>query len=446
MPSSSRRRSSDRGGAARHVHLRDADSARRSALREAGEKRSSRIRRSRSSSAWRPRLERVRSSARSYPDSSAPIVARPGSPSSRAARRAGGPYAARAPGSPRAPARGVARSPPRSPAIVGERPSCRQALDRRGRRARSAPGAPRGTRTAQALVAEVALDLADDRRRRVRREAQLALRSKRSTALIRPIAADLLEVVERLAAVGVAARERAHERQVALHERPRASGRRPRGSACGRTLAIGPSAGEAGRRYPRTAFSRRTTSVRRRPPRPRTSRRPSERIRGSVSSPRARAAGLQRACEAPVAERSDARADALLAATRSRERDAGPRDRLRRAGARPRAGRSSSSSKPRSSRSAMPPSTKSGSRAPSARPDGRRQVQFDRMRVRSRWATGSVAGIRRSSRIQSPCRPCMRHAVCRGGAVKGSASSHEVGPRGSCSARGSAPAPSDSAA
>jgi hypothetical protein len=53
----------------------------------------------------------------------------------------------------------------------------------------------------------VALDLAEDGRRRVRREAHLAREVEALDRLHDPDAGDLDEVVERLAAAGVAARQ-----------------------------------------------------------------------------------------------------------------------------------------------------------------------------------------------------------------------------------------------
>ena len=65
-----------------------------------------------------------------------------------------------------------------------------------------------------ALVAEVALDLADDVGRRVGGELDAAAQVEAVDGLDEPDGADLDEVVEVLAARGVAARERAHQRQV----------------------------------------------------------------------------------------------------------------------------------------------------------------------------------------------------------------------------------------
>jgi hypothetical protein len=65
-----------------------------------------------------------------------------------------------------------------------------------------------------ALVAEVPLDLADDRRRRVRGELHTAVRVEAVDRLDQPDRGDLGEVVERLAAVAEAACEMLHERQV----------------------------------------------------------------------------------------------------------------------------------------------------------------------------------------------------------------------------------------
>src|SRR5687767_7305971 len=69
-----------------------------------------------------------------------------------------------------------------------------------------------------ALVAEVTLDLADDVRGRVRRQLDAAVDVEAVDRLDQADAADLHEVVELLAAVGVAPRERAHEREVLLDQ------------------------------------------------------------------------------------------------------------------------------------------------------------------------------------------------------------------------------------
>ena len=70
-----------------------------------------------------------------------------------------------------------------------------------------------------ALVAEVALELAEDRRDRERGERGLALRVEAVDRLQQAERGDLHEVVERLAAALVAAGELAGERQEALDER-----------------------------------------------------------------------------------------------------------------------------------------------------------------------------------------------------------------------------------
>src|SRR5215207_6211156 len=67
-------------------------------------------------------------------------------------------------------------------------------------------------------VAEVALDLAQDRRHRKGREAQLATEVEAIDRLDEPDAADLLEIVERLAAVRVTSSERSDERHHALDQ------------------------------------------------------------------------------------------------------------------------------------------------------------------------------------------------------------------------------------
>ena len=69
-----------------------------------------------------------------------------------------------------------------------------------------------------ALVAEVALDLADDVRRRVRRQLDAAVDVEAVDRLDQADTADLDEVVELLAAVRVAPRERADEREVLLDQ------------------------------------------------------------------------------------------------------------------------------------------------------------------------------------------------------------------------------------
>ena len=69
-----------------------------------------------------------------------------------------------------------------------------------------------------ALVAEVPLDLADDVRRRVRRQLDAAVDVEAVDRLDEADAADLDEILELLAAIGVAAGERADERQVLLDQ------------------------------------------------------------------------------------------------------------------------------------------------------------------------------------------------------------------------------------
>src|SRR5712691_7631386 len=69
-----------------------------------------------------------------------------------------------------------------------------------------------------ALVAEVALDLADDVRRRIGRQLDAAVEVEAVDRLDQPDRADLDEVLELLAAVAVAARERADERHVLLDQ------------------------------------------------------------------------------------------------------------------------------------------------------------------------------------------------------------------------------------
>ena len=69
-----------------------------------------------------------------------------------------------------------------------------------------------------ALVAKVALDLADDVRRRVGGQLDAALDVEAVDRLDQADAADLDEIVELLAAVGVAPRQRADEREVLLDQ------------------------------------------------------------------------------------------------------------------------------------------------------------------------------------------------------------------------------------
>ena len=105
-----------------------------------------------------------------------------------------------------------------SSCTVGERPSCEVSLSRalgdlelqllHAARHAHRPG----------LVAEVALDLAEHRRRRVGREAHLAVEVEAVDRLHDPDAGDLHEVVERLAAAGVAAGQRARQRQHLLRQ------------------------------------------------------------------------------------------------------------------------------------------------------------------------------------------------------------------------------------
>jgi hypothetical protein len=68
------------------------------------------------------------------------------------------------------------------------------------------------------LVANVALDLAEDRRHRVGRKRGPAIRIEPLSGFDQAEARDLKEVVERFLRVPVARRERARERQVTPHE------------------------------------------------------------------------------------------------------------------------------------------------------------------------------------------------------------------------------------
>ena len=65
-----------------------------------------------------------------------------------------------------------------------------------------------------ALVAKIALDLADDRRRRVRREFDAALEIEAVDRLEQTDRSDLDQIVERLAAIGKLDREIAHQVEV----------------------------------------------------------------------------------------------------------------------------------------------------------------------------------------------------------------------------------------
>src|SRR6185437_15873065 len=69
-----------------------------------------------------------------------------------------------------------------------------------------------------ALVAEVPLDLADDVRRRIRRQLDTALEIEPIDRLDQADRADLDEILQLLAAIRVPARERAHERHVLLDQ------------------------------------------------------------------------------------------------------------------------------------------------------------------------------------------------------------------------------------
>ena len=76
-----------------------------------------------------------------------------------------------------------------------------------------------------AFVAKVALDLADDRRRRVGRELDAALEVEAIDRLEQADRSDLHEIVERLAAVGELHGEKAHEVQVQRRRVRRAAAR-----------------------------------------------------------------------------------------------------------------------------------------------------------------------------------------------------------------------------
>ena len=81
------------------------------------------------------------------------------------------------------------------------------------------------------LVAEVATNLADDRRHRVARELHAAVDVEAVDRLDQPERADLDEILQRLPPAGVAVRQRAHER----HELDAGPGRAPRDHLFGDT-------------------------------------------------------------------------------------------------------------------------------------------------------------------------------------------------------------------
>src|SRR5918995_2376894 len=211
-----------------------------------------------------------------------------------------------------------------------------------------------------ALVAEVALDLADHVRGRVGGERHLALELEAVDRLDQADRAHLLDVLERLAAPRVAPRERAHQREVALDQL----------LAGGRVAVLAVAAQQGAvlltrllRRHRRTAlgsahgrplsFSSRTTMA----PSP-TSSTPNEsttvcRIRRSVSWP----GGLSPSRSASATADSDSGPTRVRildwpTSNDSRTLPTWPASASRRSTA---SWRSSISSKAKSTRSAMPP-------------------------------------------------------------------------------------------
>ena len=218
-------------------------------------------------------------------------------------------------------------------AMLGERPSrpVRRSMAPGHRRVQLLERARHADRPA--LVAEVALDLADDVRRGVGGERDLALELEAVDRLDQADRAHLLDVLERLAAAGVAARERAHQRQVAL-DQLLARRRVAALVVAAQQLAVllrAPSrartSGAVALTHGPLSFSSRTTM----PPSP-TSSTPKEsttvwRMRCSVSCAGARVAVAERLGHRGLAERPDARADAV-AADLEREPHAALRARL----------------------------------------------------------------------------------------------------------------------
>ncbi len=93
-----------------------------------------------------------------------------------------------------------------------------------------------------ALVAEVALDLADDRRGRVGRELHAAVGVEAVDRLDQADRADLDEVLERLTAVAEAPRAVLDQRQVQVHEVVAGGGPRRRGASSASRIASNSSA------------------------------------------------------------------------------------------------------------------------------------------------------------------------------------------------------------
>ena len=146
------------------------------------------------------------------------------------------------------------RAAARSGACPGERRAAARALDDQHpllERARNVDG--------PACIAQVALELAEDRRDRVGRERAAPARVEAVDRLHERQAGHLLEVFQRLRRVAVAAREAARERQMALDQR--GAGRRVAGPVPPREERVDRSSGE---RRPSGARLRRRGSRRRR--------------------------------------------------------------------------------------------------------------------------------------------------------------------------------------
>ena len=131
------------------------------------------------------------------------------------------------PPAPRAPPRSWPRCARRSRPVVGERP--RLAGQRRDRAVDLDPPLLDRTRDADrpARVAEVALDLAEDRRHREARERRAAVELVAVDRLDEPDARHLDQVVDRLAGGAVAPRELARQREEARRPGVRAPRGRP---------------------------------------------------------------------------------------------------------------------------------------------------------------------------------------------------------------------------
>ena len=106
----------------------------------------------------------------------------------------------------------------------------------------SLPGNPDGP----ALVPEVPLELADDRRRRVGRELDLAVEVEALDRLQQPDRSNLHQILERLASVPETAREKLDETDVLVDESFSETGvGRPRVRRCTRGRVAGPRLGRA---------------------------------------------------------------------------------------------------------------------------------------------------------------------------------------------------------